>query len=149
MREKGLILFGARLFIWAGMVIGISFLEAPLKFQAPNVTLTIGLGIGRLVFKALNRFEILFIILLWMALLWIPLKSKILIPLGLITLILLIQTFWLLPALDLRALAVIAGEKIQESNMHLYYIALEVLKLISLITLGSLALGEIKQKKNH
>ena len=45
-------------FVWLGMVLAISFLEAPLKFRAPNVTLQIGLGIGRLVFRALNTVEV-------------------------------------------------------------------------------------------
>src|SRR6185312_11843169 len=45
-------------FTWLGMVLGISFLEAPLKFRAPGVTLQLGLGIGRLVFAALNRAEV-------------------------------------------------------------------------------------------
>lgn len=44
-------------FVWLGMVLAISFLEAPLKFRAPGVTLPIGLGIGRLVFRALNSAE--------------------------------------------------------------------------------------------
>jgi hypothetical protein len=48
----------AAVFIWLGMVLAISFLEAPLKFRAPNVTLPIGLGIGRLVFRALNTVEV-------------------------------------------------------------------------------------------
>ena len=47
-------------FVWLGMVLAISFLEAPLKFRAPNVTLQIGLGIGRLVFRALNAAEVVF-----------------------------------------------------------------------------------------
>ncbi len=47
-------------FVWLGMVLAISFLEAPLKFRAPNVTLQIGLGIGRLVFRALNTVEVVF-----------------------------------------------------------------------------------------
>ena len=34
-------------FTWLGMVIAISFLEAPLKFRAPGVTVPLGLGIGR------------------------------------------------------------------------------------------------------
>jgi hypothetical protein len=42
------------------MVLAISFLEAPLKFRAPEVTLRIGLGIGRLVFGALNTVEAVF-----------------------------------------------------------------------------------------
>src|SRR5215207_233169 len=41
------------------MVLAISFLEAPLKFRAPGVTLQIGLGIGRMVFRALNTVEAL------------------------------------------------------------------------------------------
>ncbi len=45
-------------FLWLGMVLAISFLEAPLKFRAPNVTLQIGLGIGRLVFRMLNSVEV-------------------------------------------------------------------------------------------
>ncbi|MEO8647987.1 MAG: hypothetical protein ABI539_02355 [Acidobacteriota bacterium] len=45
-------------FVWSGMLAAISFMEAPLKFQAPGVTLPIGLGIGRLVFFALNKAEI-------------------------------------------------------------------------------------------
>src|SRR5690242_7281186 len=45
-------------FVWLGMILAISFLEAPLKFRAPGVTLPIGLGIGRLVFRALNGAEI-------------------------------------------------------------------------------------------
>jgi uncharacterized membrane-anchored protein len=32
----------AVVFVWLGMVLAISFLEAPLKFRAPNVTLAIG-----------------------------------------------------------------------------------------------------------
>jgi len=47
----------ATTFVWLGMVLAISFLEAPLKFRAPDVTVRIGLGIGRLVFRALNTVE--------------------------------------------------------------------------------------------
>jgi hypothetical protein len=37
----------AAVFSWLGMVVAISFLEAPLRFRAPGVTVRIGLGIGR------------------------------------------------------------------------------------------------------
>ena len=47
-------------FVWLGMVLAISFLEAPLKVRALGVTLRIGLGIGRLVFGALNIVEAVF-----------------------------------------------------------------------------------------
>jgi hypothetical protein len=49
---------GAVAAVWLGMVLAISFLEAPLKFRAPGITLALGLGIGRLVFAALNRVEV-------------------------------------------------------------------------------------------
>ena len=47
----------AAVFTWVGMVVAISFLEVPLKFRAPGVTVRIGLGIGRLVFRGLNTAE--------------------------------------------------------------------------------------------
>jgi hypothetical protein len=43
--------------LWLGMVLAISFLEAPLKFRAPGLQLTVGLSIGRIVFRALNVVE--------------------------------------------------------------------------------------------
>ena len=52
---------------WLGMVVAISFLEAPLKFRAPGVTLPVGLGIGRLVFKALNVVEVVLLLVLSVA----------------------------------------------------------------------------------
>jgi hypothetical protein len=54
----------AVVFVWLGMVLAISFLEAPMKFRAPDVTLQIGLGIGRLVFRALNVVEVVLAIVI-------------------------------------------------------------------------------------
>src|SRR5580698_8904874 len=54
-------------FVWLGMVLAISFLEAPLKFRAPGVTVRIGLGIGRLVFRALNTVEVGFAVVVLVA----------------------------------------------------------------------------------
>ena len=48
----------AAVFVWHGMLLAISFLEAPLKFRAPGITIQLGLGIGRLVFRALNVCEV-------------------------------------------------------------------------------------------
>lgn len=47
----------AAVFVWLGFVCAISFMEAWLKFRAPGITLPLGLGIGRLVFAALNKVE--------------------------------------------------------------------------------------------
>ena len=45
-------------FVWFGAVGAISFMEAPLKFTAPNITIPLGLGIGMIVFHTLNKIEI-------------------------------------------------------------------------------------------
>ena len=42
-------------FLWIGFVCAISFMEAWLKFRAPGISVPLGLGIGRLVFNALNK----------------------------------------------------------------------------------------------
>ena len=56
----------AATFVWLGVVLAISFIEAPLKFRAPGITIPLGLGIGRLVFRALNAAEaVLAIVLAW------------------------------------------------------------------------------------
>ena len=47
-------------FLWIGFVGAISFMEAWLKFKAPGVTMPIGLGIGKLVFNALNKMAQMF-----------------------------------------------------------------------------------------
>jgi hypothetical protein len=129
--------------VWAGMLLGISFLEAPLKFQAPQVTLSIGLGIGRLVFKALNKAEIIFC--LWIVAICFIIKPSgyIWILAGTLAIILLIQTVWLLPVLDQRAIAIINGETPKGSSPHLYYVTGEVVKVICLIGLSWVCLRKM------
>lgn len=55
--SRSLALATAATSVWLGIVIAISFPEAPLKIRAPDVTLPIGLGNGRLVFRALSIAE--------------------------------------------------------------------------------------------
>lgn len=50
--------------MWIGLIIGISFIEAPLKFTAPGITIPLGLGIGRRVFLAMNITEVVLAIIL-------------------------------------------------------------------------------------
>ena len=54
--------------IWLGLLIGISLIEAPLKFTAPGITIPLGLGIGRRVFAAMNAVEVVLAVLLLVAL---------------------------------------------------------------------------------
>lgn len=121
--------------IWAGMVLGISFIEAPLKFQAPNITLTLGLGIGKLVFGALNKIEIVFSLLLlgFVGHQYRQLDNSILIIIALLVSIIAIQSIWLFPILDARIDTLQQGLEAAKTNHHLYYVVLEVLKIGVLI----------------
>ena len=50
--------------VWLGMVLAISFLEAPLKFRAEGLELRVGLAIGRIVFRALNIAEVIWAVVI-------------------------------------------------------------------------------------
>lgn len=125
-------------FLWLGFVCAISFMEAWLKFRAPGVTLPIGLGIGRLVFAALNMVEWVFAIAIAFQLLLVKQpffsmhNSCYLLPIVL----LIIQTFLVLPALDTRAELLIQSGVAPPSNLHFYYVGMEVVKVISLALFG-------------
>ncbi len=123
-------------FVWIGMLIAISFVEAPLKFQAPSVTLAIGLEIGYLVFHALNVAELLFAIVLMMSMRsHIASRQTTRVGLFVITM-LLMQTVLLYTVLDTRTLAIINGQSVPDAPYHLIYIGLECIKLIALFKLG-------------
>lgn len=127
-------------FVWLGMVLAISFVEAPLKFRAPNVTLQVGLGIGRLVFRALNTIEVAFAILLLALALDGPMPSRILVALGVAFVMLAIQLIAVRPRLTRRSDAVLAGSDAPRSRAHYAYVGLEVVKTVALIAAGILLL---------
>lgn len=124
----------AVIFIWIGLILGISFLEAWLKFRAPGVTLPIELGIGKLVFGAMNKVEWVLGFLIFSGLI-LNKPSHDYLFVGIIILLLL-QTFWLLPQLNSRADAIIKGEVLPSSNLHIFYGGAEILKFIGLIVFG-------------
>ena len=125
-------------FIWFGAVVAISFMEAPLKFTEPNIDLPLGLGIGYVIFHALNKVEIVLCILMAATFIFAKLKVKTpLIVFGIIAIILLLQTFWLFPLLDDRTMKVIKGEAQPYSNLHIVYIVFDSIKILLLLLLGS------------
>jgi hypothetical protein len=124
-------------FLWLGMVLAISFLEAPLKFRAPGITLALGLGIGRLVFRALGLAEIALAALLTLAVVALRPAGTAGALLAAAWLLLAVQIGVLRPRLDRRASAVIAGQTPPPSRQHLAYIALEGVKVPLLFALGA------------
>ncbi|NBG65669.1 hypothetical protein [Acidiluteibacter ferrifornacis] len=124
-------------FLWIGFVSAISFMEAWLKFQANGITLSLGLGIGQLVFGALNKVEWIFAIAILVQ--YLNSRKLLSFSLGFYYIsfsILILQTFWLLPDLDARAELIIQGQIVPSSYLYFYYIALEVIKVICLTIFG-------------
>jgi hypothetical protein len=127
-------------FVWLGMVLAISFLEAPLKFRAPNVTLQIGLGIGRLVFRALNTVEVAFAIVILAVVVDGPMPTRVAIAFAVAFAALAIQLIAVRPRLTRRSDQVLAGSEVPRSRAHYVYIGLEVVKAVALIVAGILLL---------
>lgn len=133
----------AAVFVWLGMVLAISFLEAPLKFRAPGVTIPLGLGIGRLVFRALNSCEgVLATVVVVALVIGTPgtgLIAAVLVAIG----SLLIQVIGVRPALTRRSDAVLADAsraEIRRSHAHYVYVVFEFVKVAALIVSGVLLL---------
>ena len=122
--------------IWLGMVAGISFLEAPVKFMAPSVTLAIGLDIGRYVFGTFNKVECAFALIIAILLIIIRKKDRSMILLGLAWIFLALQTAWLLPVLEARTEVIIQGQTPAPSLSHTIYVVLEALKAVAIAVYG-------------
>lgn len=127
-------------FVWLGMVLAISFLETPLKFRAPGVTVPLALGIGRLVFRALNAVEAVWALALLVAIVLGPPPAPALIAVLLAVAALIAQVAGVRPWLNRRTAAVLAGQTPTRSRGHYLYVALECVKAIALLVAGILIL---------
>lgn len=144
MDQTSVAIAAAATWLWLGMVLAISFIEAPLKFRAPGVTIPLGLGIGRLVFRALNAVEAVLAIVLVVALASDPVSGATETALALAVLVLVVQLVAVRPRLSRRTDAVLAhpeGVGGPGSRAHLWYVGLEVVKVGALLVSGVLLLG--------
>jgi hypothetical protein len=126
----------AAVFVWLGMVSAISFIETPLKFRAPGVTLQIGLGIGRLVFRALNTCELALAAVVVTCFAIKPPTTGIAFAAAVAVLPLLAQVLAVRPRLTRRSDAVLAGGEGPRSRAHWAYVGLEVVKVVALVIVG-------------
>ena len=128
-----------RLFLlWAGIVIGVSFIATPVKFLAPDLQLTAALQVGRVTFRALAATEALLLTAVlaacirhtatvWRSIRW---------PCGLAGL-LAIQYGVLLPIIGKRTDQVLDGVMTNDpSSLHWIYVLVELIKVVSLVYLG-------------
>jgi hypothetical protein len=123
--------------LWAGLSIGVAFLATPAKFLALSLTLPVALDVGRHTFRMYNSVELLLLVGLLVLGRWSTVRRRWYLALIAPAAVVLAQRFWLIPALDLRTLAIQHGQSpLPPSQLHTLYIGAEALKVVWLLALG-------------
>lgn len=122
-------------FIWVGMIAAIG-MESLVKFSAPSMALATGIDEGRTVFSAFNKVEGFLLLALVVCGIFGKFKNfeKLLIV-G-VALALVLQVFWLFPALSRQVDLVMKGITPPQTFQHSLYGVLEFCKLAMLFALG-------------
>jgi hypothetical protein len=131
----------AATFLWLGMVVAISFMEAPLKFRAPNATIPVCLGIGRLVFRALNAAEFVLAAAIAVTFATERPSAATAVAFAVAVAMLFTQMLAVRPRLSRRADQVLSGLDAPRSRAHYAYVGLELIKVAALVPLGILLLS--------
>jgi hypothetical protein len=121
---------------YGGMLAGVSFLATPVKFLAPSLQLPVALDVGRHTFAAFNKAEWAAAAILLACCVAARARTASIAAMT-IALILLVDTSWLLPALDARVAAIMRGEWPEPSALHHIYIALDVAKFVLLVAVAA------------
>jgi len=121
--------------LWAGMVLGVGFVAVPAQFGAVP-SLPVGIDVTRHVFTAFIRIELgLAALTLILALLARPGRLAWAL-LALLWLIVAMQSFWLLPALDARADQLLQGQEPAPGSLHALFVGSETTKLVVLLLIA-------------
>ena len=132
--------------LWAGLVLGVSFVATPVKFLAPSLSLADALAVGRVTFAALQWIECVAVVAL-AVLVWITTpRRRTLVLLGFIVAILVCQYVWMLPILDVRVQAIIDGRHLPSSFLHWIYTGFEFVKVALLVVIGLTGFGRMVRR---
>jgi hypothetical protein len=123
-------------FLWAGMTIGVSMIATPVRFTAETITRPIALDVGRVVFAALNKAELVALVILLIVVRTSGRASRIWGFCGMLALIVIAQSVWLTPELAERTQMIIDGVEPGRSYAHAIYSTLELTKIGLLFYLG-------------
>lgn len=132
--------------LWAGLALGATLIATPVKFLAPSLSLSTALEIGRVTFYWVGIAETALCISLVIAIVtfggirW----RYAIIPIALFA----IQRVGLMPVLDARTVEIIAGNTVEKSNLHNFYIYLEFAKFFALIAAGAIGISANKETGN-
>jgi hypothetical protein len=122
-----------------GVITGVSFLAQPAKFLTPELTLPQLVSVGSTLFAASHGFQLVMLLVLAAIVPASKLRTRrAWALLGVFAVALGVQQFGLMPPLEARLVQMKQGLQPEPSSRHAAYIALELLKLASLLALGLL-----------
>lgn len=138
-------LAAALAFVWAGMVLGVSFLATPVKFMAESLGRPAAFEVGGVTFAAFNRAEIAFALAL-IVIGWLTRDRLLRIGVLILAVIVALQTVWLLPTLLARVDLILTGQSLPPSTVHGFYSGSEIAKLVLLLAVASLGLKRLDRR---
>ncbi|NAW51907.1 hypothetical protein GNY06_11200 [Elizabethkingia argentiflava] len=136
----------AALFFWLGVLLSISFLEAPLKFQVEGMTLPVAVKLGKLMFNVSTYIQMGLAIGIGLNFMFLKkeLTKSLLCIYGLLVLLLCLQKFWMLPILNDQVDWVDHHKTFESGSLHTYFIYAEVIKCILILMCIILQIKRIK-----
>jgi len=119
--------------LWAGAIVGLSFIATPVKFQAPHLTMPVALEVGRSTFAVFSNVELGFLIAIVIAAAFARPRRITAILLSAVAVQLLLERWWLLPELDARLSQILAGGAVTFTAAHWIYAVFDACKTALLI----------------
>jgi hypothetical protein len=124
------------------MTIGVTMIATPMRFTAGSITRPVALDVGRVVFAALNKAELLALVLLLIVVRVSGRSRQLWAWCGILALIVVAQGVWLIPELAARTDIILAGAEPPPSHAHAIYSTLELAKMAMLLYVGGRSLAE-------
>ena len=124
------------------MTVGVSMIATPVRFSAESITRPVALDVGRVVFSALNKAELLALVLLLVVVRVSGRSRNLWAWCSVLALIVVAQGAWLIPELAARTDIILAGREPPPSYAHAIYSSLELAKIGVLLFLGVRSLSE-------
>jgi hypothetical protein len=119
--------------LWAGVVLGISFVAQPAKFKTPQLQRPVALATGRQMFQAMHRTECVLAALSLIFALAPPAHGAARLLPAAAAVLLVLQMAWLMPPLSQRVDSALAGAPPPPSRHHALFAVTEVLKFLALL----------------
>lgn len=113
--------------LWAGLILGISFVAQPAKFGAAGLSRATALTVGRRTFRAMHWVELGIGFGVLAVALYGDRRHLYLLAVSIA--ILFVQVLVLMPRLSKRVDAVLAGKALQKNPDHMVFALLELMKV--------------------